>query len=471
MADPTQGDTLMARKRANAAKRMQQQQQPTPAGAGRVAARTALPSTRATQRAAEASEAAPAAADAVVAAPTPPPGSAAEQDECTLRSTDKRALVRAQLVVDPAPLPLPPDNWDEEERRVGEGGRTYTKAQYVPLLGSQTEWDALPPVKTGDYFRSKHKGKHRDSAQPHADGPATVPTPADDPFPFRVLGPRDFYYRPDLDDVSQRVVIESLRKQREEELDRKAAMEFNRRVQLAKFDAQRRARIELQLRSGLKVEPQLLQAYRLSLDELMGYQGSPGGGVGEQGKGFARQRRDGEREETQQAWFRSCELRIERNLVHREYCRQKLAERKQGRHLLEASLGTHYARAKTQLLTNHGLGDTVRRLAPSGGALAVSCPTFDQLHQSKASSKRSQMKGDEEAREKERLVAELDRFDEELFSDLSGPKKPRQRGLPYSSAAPYKTCKPQPRDRRQREPPGHVPPIVLPPSERAVCSE
>eukprot|EP00756_Hemistasia_phaeocysticola_P015565 Hpha_TRINITY_DN15419_c0_g3::TRINITY_DN15419_c0_g3_i1::g.177414::m.177414 len=442
MADPTQGDTLMARKLANAQKRQGQERM------------TQLPAQQQPGRVPETSKTESGGGDGLRETPQPTAHS---------YSPGPSALVRSQLVVDPPPLPPPPDNWEDEERRIGSGGRTYTRAAFVPLVGTAEEWESLPRVRTGEYFRARVGGKRgMDMSDPRPPSAGKSES-----FPFRVLGPRDFYYRPDLDEQSQRVVIMSLVKQRQEESDRRAAIDFNRKVQLAKFDAQRRARLELQVRTGLKVDPKLLEAYNVNKESLTGTRGSPDAGIGETGADTLRRERGEARSRCHATWVESNQLRAARNMRHREYCRQRLHDMRLTRNLAEANLGTHYAMAKTQLLCSHGLEYTVGQFAASGGALALNCPTTDELRRSKKAADSAQKLRGEVQAERDRLMTELDTFDQELFSQLQGGKLPRQRGLPYSVESPHKTCAPQPGDRRTRDPPGHSAPTILDEPARA----
>jgi len=288
-----------------------------------------------------------------------------------------------------------------------------------------------------------------------------APSTKTENFPYRVLGPRDFYYRPDLDEESQRVVIMSLVKQRQEEADRRAGIDFNRKVQLAKFDAQRRARLELQVRAGLKVDPKLLEAYHVNLDQLTGTRGSANAGIGEAGAETLRRERGEARTRCHDAWMESNQLRAARNLRHREYCMRRMNDLRLQRNLAESDLRTHYAVAKTQLLRHHGLEETVGRFAASGGALAINCPSTDELRRNKKAADYAQKLRAEVHTERDRLMTELDAFDEQLFSQLQQGKPPRQRGLPYDVESTHKSCESHPGDHRRRDPPGHQAPVIL----------
>eukprot|EP00755_Sulcionema_specki_P033103 Sspe_Gene.20364::Locus_7465_Transcript_1_1_Confidence_1.000_Length_1508::g.20364::m.20364 len=384
----SQGDVLMARKRANAERRL--------SGARSDGSDGQPPR----QPSHETSPPPP---------PPPPPEPAKDSTVEPLppipkgsRLSDPQALLESQFVLNPPPLPVPPTNWDE----------------------SLFESGAVP---TGSFFRMwRRQVAEREQRSPGAKPPSPPAKPKKGNLPLGMDK-----YQPNLDEISRMVVIESLIKQQEEEEARKAYYAHLRKVQLGKFDAQRRHRVLLEVKSGLPVSQSELEAYCINPDDVR----VP--------REATRNHREATKEAIQRKHREEDKERMCRLLHHRTYCLEQLRERTQARCTMEGTLGTHFSKAKTQMLKKTGtIGPHDE---PNPLALTATCPQPLDLHRSEKHRREDRRKEEEETGAIGTMMEQLNEFDEKLRGET---KKPRQRGLPFSLNAPHKHI------------PGHRPAVI-----------
>ena len=305
-------------------------------------------------------------------------------------TTAPSEFLRSQLLFDSTPLPNPGPREDQEAG--GLGG--YWEARNAASIASPQTVRSTSP-------------------QQDIKGYSFTSSLMTEPVPLRPLRRGDFYYRPDLDSVSQGVVLASLHKQRLEEAEAKDAVKARREVILAKFNAQRRDRVDIAMRTGLKVPAHVAESFgmkdnherRLKKEVLS-----------------AKARKDAQRN-----------VILEHRQVpdafladHRQTMLRTMDKRRSQRSALEESLGTSLKRQAEGGATT--IGGYIRQHAEDVHAaeevveLAAAqsfLDTFDAADRSRQRGYKKKKGGEGE-------------------EGQAIPRPPRQRELPYTIDAPYR---------------------------------
>eukprot|EP01059_Diplonema_ambulator_P005584 TRINITY_DN15353_c0_g1_i1.p1 TRINITY_DN15353_c0_g1~~TRINITY_DN15353_c0_g1_i1.p1 ORF type:complete len:358 (+),score=90.12 TRINITY_DN15353_c0_g1_i1:64-1137(+) len=305
-------------------------------------------------------------------------GSEQESDEgCSGEDDDVPGIVKRQLNVKPVSLGAPPahDDFCDAEKAVGGYFAGFETRVSTGTLRLRTP--SPPPPR-----------------------PLT---------PTQILSKGDYYTRPDLDEVSQRVVLESLVKQQEEEAAGKETVRKRREVTMAKFEAVKRERLLLMIQSGLPVAKEVVDAYGLQ-KALKSKQGRDHTMV-------IRARNNSRREEVL-----SCRGDVPPHLqTHRAACKAILSRRILERSSLQQDLGT----TLTPLPIPPPISTIINRQAQQQAALESSLLDAQSL-------------------------SDLSTFADHLHRAKKTQRpQPRQRDVPYTLDAPYRFT------------PSHRPPIIL----------
>eukprot|EP01064_Diplonema_japonicum_P008901 TRINITY_DN1637_c1_g3_i1.p1 TRINITY_DN1637_c1_g3~~TRINITY_DN1637_c1_g3_i1.p1 ORF type:complete len:384 (+),score=45.89 TRINITY_DN1637_c1_g3_i1:89-1153(+) len=227
--------------------------------------------------------------------------------------------------------------------------------------------------------------------------------------PSQILSTKDYYLRPDLDEVSQRVVLESIVKQQQEQDDKKCEIQKRREITMAKFEAMKRSRLLLQIQSSIPVDPRTVDSYGLH------------------GAVRTKNRRN-----------KTATLRVQNNTKREELLRVK--------QILSPGIELHrntmqltmQKRMSRRIMTETDLGTCYKR------SLAREPNTINKLIREQAVEHHKAAERDLEEESLERLAS----FASHQHVALKA-RKPRQRDIPYTLHAPY------------RHTSAHRPPIIL----------
>ena len=319
---------------------------------------------------------------------------------------------------------LHPDNvfhFTEQCAAVGPDEATSTNVQ-MP--------DNWTDASTGSYFTSKrsepshyklHSQHHgTTSPLPSSNNGSSTKTP-------KHLSP--LKRQEEFDRIVQSRILNALEEQRQMEADRLESCKVQRDVQLFKLQQKIKHRSELQCLSGQKLighsidtlglEP-LQQSRTTSSLERTAHQ----------------QDRDDHRADAQRHYTAFHRDRIERDQLHRQYCRELLAEKTKFRQGMEAHVGTAFSLSKTATLNKIGIEGME--------ATYTVLPSVNELHQEHGKLAQQRKQGEQEAAAVQTAYDELSRFDEGLWEERraqKGKKAVRTLELPYSSDAPYKQAK------------------------------
>ncbi|KAJ9462166.1 hypothetical protein DIPPA_05574 [Diplonema papillatum] len=309
------------------------------------------------------------------------------------RLTDPAEFVKAQLILSPKPLQPPPC------------------CDFIADEGPLSPCDPKLDKKAGSYFtrRAVLAAQRRDSAadaasvepdEPASEAPATwgkgtmvsrvTRDSGEDPILVKC------YRRPDLDEVSQRVVLASLAEQAKEDEARRQRLSNLRAVTISKLTAQRRARLMMELASGIPVKEPVKQAYGITADPESLHKKS---------RAAAKARKAHKRDQVQAAIRESTRHRSEAARSHRAVLMQSLTARKSARVACEKTVGTPYL---SRSLSSADQAGADRRHRAASSDPDDGCDAF----------------------------AHLDAFDKRRRENAA-IRAVRQRDVPYTLDAPY----------------------------------
>ena len=332
-----------------------------------------------------------------------PRGDAAQRSACAEASGG----TRSQFLRPAEPLPPPPPRDDDAEGAACVGRYFSARAQRSSGGGGTPDTEAAKPQQTPQQT-------------PATRYPSSLLT---EPVPMRPLRRTDLYYRPDLDEVSQRVVLESLAQQRAEEEGARTEALRRRELLLATFASQRRDRLTLQVESGLPVPAHKLASF--------GLQPEPSETRLKKQILTAKARKNAKREELLEAVRVTEAARMEETARQRAASRTRTERRRAERTELEDSVASRCRTRASVAVSERTAGGG----EPQGRAGERQADEVAELEaaQQYLDRRSEQLQADEKSRRRARRAPEG-----EGGGGAASSGTPRCRELPYRLEAPFR---------------------------------
>lgn len=285
--------------------------------------------------------------------------------------------------------------------------------------------DNWTEAATGSYFATKQSSPHRPDAASsvsptklHNEGSSSGKVHPKHLSPLK--------RQEEFDRIVQTRIWQALEEQRQFEVDRLESCKVQRDVQLFKLQQKIKHRSELQCLSGQKLIGHSIDT--LGLEPLQQSRTTSS-----LERSTHQQERDAHRADAQRHYTAFHRDRIERDQLHRQYCREQLAEKTKFRQGMEAHVGTAFSLSKTATLNKIGIEGL--------DATFTVLPTVNELHQEQGRLAQEKKQKEKELAMVQTAYDELSRFDDSLWEERrahKGQKAVRTLEIPYSADAPYK---------------------------------
>jgi hypothetical protein len=224
-----------------------------------------------------------------------------------------------------------------------------------------------------------------------------------------------------MDAEVQQRVAQALQEQRDAERDRLEQCRREREVEILKFHQKMKHRTELQMMSRQKLIGHSVQ--HMQLDATLSRSTSPS---------RSRMLREANRNEAHRIYMEYNRARVERNMLHRQYCIDMMKEKASYRQGLEVHVGAGFALSKLQALKSLGVDDRASKSA--------TFPTPEKLHAFVETAKELKRAAREENEAAKRSTQDMNELDDQVWQELrqqKGKKPRRLREIEYAIETSY----------------------------------